>query len=142
MDSVLVNFEICFLLILFFVYIIQDKNKTIKEFSKYSAREVKEQKDLLRRQYNLIKRKRPSQSVSAKKEIREKIKGYNKERKRRLSELKRLGKSNEKKKMMQKLSEWKRKGYRTNYMENRLKGLTKSEMNKIMAGWKKEGYRK
>lgn len=125
-------------LILFFVYIIKDRDKLLLELREYNNQELTRQKEFLNQQAAILRSKKGGDEKSIKKEIETKIEKIKTQQKKRVDELKELKKDGEIEKMRKKLDEWKRKGYNTTVMEYKLKNLSTKDMKSILEKWKEK----
>lgn len=135
---ILVFFGFLFLvLILFFVYIIHDRDRMVLELRRYNTKELDMGKTLMREQEKVI-RKQGKGGRKIRSEIKSKINRIKKRQAKRIEELKKLQKKGKISEMKRRLKEWKKQGYNTTFMEYKLKGLSQSQMKKILDKWKKE----
>lgn len=125
---------------IFFFFLIRDRDKLILELKKYNDSELQEQKAFLKEQMALLVRKGTPQK-EVKKDISSKINKLRKRHVQRVEILRKLKKDGQVELMKKRLNEWKSKGYNTLLLESKLNGLTSSDMQKIMSGWRKKGYK-
>ncbi|MBI2043764.1 hypothetical protein HYT24_00165 [Candidatus Pacearchaeota archaeon] len=125
-------------LILFFVYIIRDRDKMFLELRQYNNDELARQKELLNEQAKIVGLKSGVSKEKVKKEIKEKIEKIKKKQRQRVDEYRKLKKDLTPAQMKAKLEEWKRKGYNTTLMELKLRNLSTNEMKSIMQKWKEK----
>jgi hypothetical protein len=134
------------IMILFFIYIMKDRDKFIVEMKKYNAWELKKQEEFLSAQARTVSRKKGVKAGEIQREIEQKISELREKQAARVEELKKLKRKGNVKEMKARVSEWKKKGYNTLTLDYKLKGLNVKEMKQIMDKWKKkyktEGYKK
>ena len=124
--------------LLFFVYIIHDRDRLVLELRNHNHSELSRHKALLIHQARIVKRKKRVNKKKIDKEVKEKIKKLKEKHKERIKEFKRLKEKGEVNAMRSKLNEWKKKKYNVEDLDYKLKGLSKDEMKKIMNKWKKK----
>jgi len=134
------------IMILFFVYVIRDRDKFIVEMKKYNAWELKKQEEFLSAQVRTVSKKKGIKPRELEKEVEQKISELRQKQAARVEELKKLKRKGNIKEMKARVSEWKKRGYNTLALDYKLKGLNVKEMKQIMDKWKKkyktEGYKK
>lgn len=133
------------ILILFFVYLMKDRDKLLVELRDYHTDELQKQKELLLEQQRILKKKGLVKPVEVEKEVKEKLKKLKVKQKKRELEFKKLKEDGDIESMKKKLQEWRQAGYNTLALEYKLRGLNESEMSALMDSWKKkystEGYK-
>ncbi|PIO08451.1 hypothetical protein COU59_01550 [Candidatus Pacearchaeota archaeon CG10_big_fil_rev_8_21_14_0_10_34_12] len=130
-------------LILFFMYIIRDRDKLVLELKEYNTQELQRSKSLMREQERIVGkkegiRKNAKKKKELQKEIKNKLEKIKKKNEERLKEFKKLREKGDVDAMKRKLGEWKKRGYHTEVMEYKLKGLTEGEMKNLLQKWKKK----
>jgi len=125
-------------LILFFVYIIRDRDKLFLELRKYNDEELKRHKLLLREEAKILKKRKKVSGKDIRKEINEKIKKIKEKHGEKIKQFEKLKKKGEFNEMKKKLREWKKKGYNTASLDYKLKDLSVGEMKEVMSKWKKK----
>ena len=126
------------LMIGFFVYIVKDRDKFILDLKKYNSWEMERDKSLLSAQAKIVQKKKNVNAIALKKEVNQKIRELKARQMERVRELGRLKNKGNFKEMKKKVNEWKKKGYNTQGMEYKLKGLSTGEMKGLMSKWKKQ----
>jgi uncharacterized membrane protein len=124
-------------LILFFVYIIHDRDRLVMELRRYNAQELEVGRQLMREQEKVAESQGQSGSV-IKREIESKIRGIKKRQEKRVREFKELHKRGSVDDMRKRLDKWKKQGYDTTLMEYKLKALNNRQMKEILERWKRE----
>jgi hypothetical protein len=140
-----------FALIIFFVYMIHDRDKMFVELKRINSEELEKQRQFLAKQQEVIlsRRVRERKGVKRKfvladvkkeirKEVKQKIKSLREKHRKRVREYGELRKKGDLGEMKRKLSEWKAKGYNTLPLDYKLRDLTSGEMKEIMGKWKKK----
>jgi hypothetical protein len=128
-----------FSMLIFFVYIMRDRDKLFLELRKYNANELKKQEEFLDIQARVAKSRTTSKEKIRKieEQVRLKRKLLKAKQEKRVSEFRSLKKRGKKDEMRKKLDEWKEKGYDTTALEYKLGMLSKKDMNEILKKWKK-----
>lgn len=126
------------IMLMFFVYVIRDRDKFILELKRYNAWELKRQKEFLAAQARLVSKRRKARPEELEKEVEQKIRELKEKQVKRIKELRKLKGDGNVKEMKARLSEWKKKGYNTVGLEYKLKGLSVKEMKQLMNKWKKQ----
>lgn len=127
--------------VVFFIYMIKDRNKLFLELREYNWKEMQEQKKFLLEQERLLQRQNVSRK-EIKEQINEKVKELKKKQEKRIVEFKKIKKcKNPEKEMKKRLEQWKNKGYNTLLLESKLKGINSESMKRMMQKWKMQGYK-
>ncbi|MBI5803540.1 hypothetical protein HY448_02540 [Candidatus Pacearchaeota archaeon] len=125
-------------LILFFIYIIRDRDKMFLELRTYNNSEMERQRYFLNEQAKILINQKGKNKSEVKEQIDEKINKIKEKQKQRVAELRELKKNGDIERMKKKLDEWKNKGYNTTLMEYKLKSLSTEDMKEIMSKWKEK----
>lgn len=139
--ALIVIFLLFISMIFLFVYLLKDRDKLVEEMREYNNIELKRQKELLVEQAKLIRRRKIVSSTKIKRDINKKISLLKKEHKKRLNELKGLKSKGDTKEMLNKMKEWKSRGYKLSPLDYKMDSFSKKEMDGMITEWKKKGYK-
>lgn len=124
--------------LLFFIYIVKDRDRLVLEMKRYNHYELQRQREILIEQEKILHARNKFPKEKIKSEIKEKIAGLKLKQKKRIESIKELQKKEDIEAMRMKLKKWKKEGYNTSYIDYKLKGLSNSEMGEILRKWKKK----
>ena len=128
------------LFMLFFTYLLRDRDKFLLSLKRYHDQELQRQKEFLTQQQITLRGRKGISMPQVRREIKTKVTALKEKQKERVKEFKKLKKKGRVSTMEKKLKDWKKKGYNTLLMESKLEGLSTGEMKGIMNKWKKQGY--
>lgn len=136
--AILAVFGLFLIIILaFIIYLVRDRNKLFSELYKYNSSEMKRHEDILRAQAKVLEERNvPREKIE--KQVDMKLGAIKKSQEKRVDELKKLQKKGNTDEMKRKLAAWKRQGYSTVGLDQKLNGLSTKEMKKLMSSWKKK----
>lgn len=123
--------------LLFFIFLLRDRDKMLIELRKLNDSELERQKDLLQAQAKVLKARNVSHD-KIRKEIKKKLKKLRKKHEKREKVLKHLKKGGKTDMMKRQLEKWKKEGYLSGNSSFKLKELSGREMQSVLNDWKKK----
>ncbi len=137
-----------FFVIFLFVYLLRERDKVLVELRKYNTEEIRQVRELLKEQQEILRERRPAAGRMpksavidslVKKEVDEKISKLKKKQAERIEQVRKLSKQGlSADEMKRKLEQWKKQGYNISPAEYKIKKLSTHEMKEVLKRWKKK----